>query len=102
MRTNTDARRLKSETFPVPFGQGWNVGEGQVAETEGFEPSVRVIPVRRFSKPLVSATHPRLRMRRSAAIAGACPPINGRVAIRSGAFSIPSIAGSLFRAHDSS
>ena len=32
-----------------------------MAETEGFEPSVRVIPVRRFSKPLVSATHPRLR-----------------------------------------
>ena len=34
-----------------------------VAETEGFEPSVREYPVRRFSKPLVSATHPRLRMR---------------------------------------
>jgi hypothetical protein len=32
-----------------------------VAETEGFEPSVGVIPLRRFSKPLVSATHPRLR-----------------------------------------
>ena len=31
-----------------------------LAETEGFEPSVRVNPVRRFSKPLVSATHPRL------------------------------------------
>ncbi len=38
-----------------------------VAETEGFEPSVRVNPVRRFSKPLVSATHPRLRERRRAA-----------------------------------
>src|SRR5437763_5608263 len=36
---------------------------GRVAETEGFEPSVREFPVRRFSKPLVSATHPRLRMR---------------------------------------
>ena len=35
-----------------------------LAETEGFEPSVGVIPLRRFSKPLVSATHPRLRMRR--------------------------------------
>ena len=35
----------------------------EVAETEGFEPSVREFPVRRFSKPLVSATHPRLRMR---------------------------------------
>lgn len=32
----------------------------QMAETEGFEPSVR-FPVRRFSKALVSATHPRLR-----------------------------------------
>ena len=32
----------------------------RVAETEGFEPSVR-FPVRRFSKALVSATHPRLR-----------------------------------------
>ena len=35
-----------------------------MAETEGFEPSVGVIPLRRFSKPLVSATHPRLRRRR--------------------------------------
>ena len=34
-----------------------------MAETEGFEPSVREFPVRRFSKPLVSATHPRLRER---------------------------------------
>ncbi|MCW2798478.1 MAG: hypothetical protein JWM79_3975, partial [Nocardioides sp.] len=34
-----------------------------LAETEGFEPSVGVIPLRRFSKPLVSATHPRLRAR---------------------------------------
>ena len=34
-----------------------------LAETEGFEPSVREFPVRRFSKPLVSATHPRLRKR---------------------------------------
>ena len=32
-----------------------------LAETEGFEPSIPVIPVWRFSKPLVSATHPRLR-----------------------------------------
>jgi hypothetical protein len=37
--------------------------DAQLAETEGFEPSVREFPVRRFSKPLVSATHPRLRMR---------------------------------------
>ncbi len=33
-----------------------------VAETEGFEPSVGEYPLRRFSKPLVSATHPRLRI----------------------------------------
>ena len=34
----------------------------------GFEPSVGVIPLRRFSKPLVSATHPRLRRRPRAPI----------------------------------
>ena len=33
-----------------------------MAEREGFEPSVPDLPVRRFSKPLVSATHPRLRI----------------------------------------
>ena len=38
----------------------------KLAETEGFEPSVPDLPVRRFSKPLVSATHPRLRMVRRA------------------------------------
>src|SRR3546814_12519142 len=37
-------------------------GAEALAETEGFEPSVPDLPVRRFSKPLVSATHPRLRM----------------------------------------
>src|SRR4029078_2998676 len=31
-------------------------GPLELAETEGFEPSVREFPVRRFSKPLVSAT----------------------------------------------
>src|SRR3546814_10856050 len=36
-------------------------GAEALAETEGFEPSVPDLPVRRFSKPLVSATHPRLR-----------------------------------------
>ena len=52
----------------LPVCRDWRQGENQVftmtwplAETEGFEPSVRVNPVRRFSKPLVSATHPRLR-----------------------------------------
>jgi hypothetical protein len=49
----------------------------EMAETEGFEPSVPVNPVRRFSKPLVSATHPRLRTRRQArAIAGVAAAIN--------------------------
>ena len=43
----------------------------RLAETEGFEPSVGVIPLRRFSKPLVSATHPRLRDRPRAAYIGA-------------------------------
>src|SRR5207253_5316764 len=32
-----------------------------VAEREGFEPSVEVLPLRRFSKPLPSATRPPLR-----------------------------------------
>ena len=40
---------------------GARSGRSRMAETEGFEPSVGVIPLRRFSKPLVSATHPRLR-----------------------------------------
>ncbi len=31
------------------------------AEREGFEPSVEIISLRRFSKPVVSATHPPLR-----------------------------------------
>ena len=44
--------------------------ERRLAETEGFEPSVREFPVRRFSKPLVSATHPRLRMRSAQAFRG--------------------------------
>lgn len=33
-----------------------------MAEKEGFEPSVRVDPVRQFSKLLVSATHPLFRI----------------------------------------
>ena len=40
-----------------------------MAETEGFEPSVR-FPVRRFSKALVSATHPRLRLRQADGYSG--------------------------------
>src|SRR5438270_4919874 len=41
--------------------QNTSLYQSDLAETEGFEPSVRESPVRRFSKPLVSATHPRLR-----------------------------------------
>jgi hypothetical protein len=33
----------------------------KLAERERFELSVEVVPLRRFSKPLVSATHPPLR-----------------------------------------
>ncbi len=44
----------------VWFGEDRHKAE--MAETEGFEPSVPDLPVRRFSKPLVSATHPRLRI----------------------------------------
>ena len=44
--------------------------QGTVAETEGFEPSVPLNGVRRFSKPLVSATHPRLRRCRALGYSG--------------------------------
>ena len=43
--------------------------KGKVAETERFELSVR-FPVRRFSKALVSATHPRLRAWQEAGYSG--------------------------------
>ena len=36
----------------------------KVAERAGFEPAVRVIPVRRFSKPVLSTTQPSLRTER--------------------------------------
>ena len=56
-------------------GSGRAMDEG-LAETEGFEPSVREYPVRRFSKPLVSATHPRLRARlRKRGYSGAIPKL---------------------------
>ena len=50
--------------YPVPARVGrcrakWE--NRKVAEREGFEPSVPVLPVRRFSKPLLSATQPSLR-----------------------------------------
>ena len=35
-----------------------------MAERAGFEPAVRVIPVRRFSKPVLSTTQPSLRTER--------------------------------------
>jgi hypothetical protein len=47
-----------------------------LAETERFELSVPDLPVRRFSKPLVSATHPRLRI--AAASAGYSDGFSGR------------------------
>ena len=55
-RPGSGARRCQES--PQSVERGTNM-----AETEGFEPSVGVIPLRRFSKPLVSATHPRLRRR---------------------------------------
>src|SRR3546814_13550895 len=65
-RTGTDGRGqtgLLSVRFQErkvdPGGLLRPPAEGPLAETEGFEPSVGVIPLRRFSKPLVSATHPR-------------------------------------------
>ena len=36
----------------------------EMAERAGFEPAVRVIPVRRFSKPVLSTTQPSLRTER--------------------------------------
>ena len=48
--TNTKEPALRSSAL----------AERSRAEREGFEPSVPVYPVRRFSKPLVSATHPPL------------------------------------------
>ena len=39
-----------------------SVGLTTVAEREGFEPSVEILSLRRFSKPLPSATRPPLRI----------------------------------------
>ena len=36
------------------------VDRRKLTERAGFEPAVQAVPVRRFSKPLVSATHPPL------------------------------------------
>src|SRR5436190_23851642 len=44
--------------IPGSFRSGFS---GGLAVTEGFEPSVRIYPVQRFSKPPPSATRPRLR-----------------------------------------
>ena len=46
----------------------WEVGvvnksdQSRVAEREGFEPSVEILSLRRFSKPLPSATRPPLQI----------------------------------------
>src|SRR5262249_46987845 len=70
-------RRQSADLAQVPLPaagtalRGASQGLGvRMAETEGFEPSVRESPVRRFSKPLVSATHPRLRDHRAQALPG--------------------------------
>jgi hypothetical protein len=52
-----------------------------MAEREGFEPSVRVYPAQRFSKPPPSTTRPPLRiaryaMRRALPLDSAYRPIN--------------------------
>src|SRR5215212_3692633 len=52
-----------------------------MAETEGFEPSVREYPVRRFSKPLVSATHPRLRKAAKRRYRGRFPQLQPRASL---------------------
>ena len=60
-RRSSAARSYRGEEGPIPVSGGRPPANLEMAETEGFEPSVGVIPLRRFSKPLVSATHPRLR-----------------------------------------
>src|SRR5436305_12119129 len=68
--------RTKSLDIYGFFGFRRMLTNNPVAETEGFEPSVREYPVRRFSKPLVSATHPRLRARlRKRGYSGAIPKL---------------------------
>ena len=57
------SRSLRAGALPIRACPRSDDVRERLAETEGFEPSVREFPVRRFSKPLVSATHPRLRMR---------------------------------------
>src|SRR5689334_12470143 len=50
-----------------PGAVGWRAladprfNERRMAEREGFEPSVQLLTVRRFSKPLLSTTQPPLR-----------------------------------------
>ena len=64
-RTAPDEQALKVQIIQEKINLGGLIrtpAKEVVAETEGFEPSVPDLPVRRFSKPLVSATHPRLRM----------------------------------------
>ena len=46
--------------FILIFGFYWKAMKRQLAEEEGFEPSVQ-FPIRHISNVLVSATHPLLR-----------------------------------------
>ena len=67
-QTPMSNRRVTSAVLVDALGVSWIImryarrayrGSGK-SERAGFEPAVRVYPVRRFSKPLVSATHPPL------------------------------------------
>lgn len=85
----SESSRWRSAQAPGLSGNGYGnrrtilknyqLNQCVVAETEGFEPSVPVNPVRRFSKPLVSATHPRLRITAKAGYSRACAADQQRV-----------------------
>ena len=53
--------RTPQTSFIFKALEGIGTGNFRMADREGFEPSVRLNSVRRFSKPLVSATHPPVR-----------------------------------------
>ena len=56
--------RHGQSTYPLGFacasGARPTTDRRKLTERAGFEPAVQAVPVRRFSKPLVSATHPPL------------------------------------------
>ncbi len=56
-RTAPDARKYLGNGHEKDARRGRERG---LSERAGFEPAVQAVPVRRFSKPLVSATHPPL------------------------------------------